>query len=418
MDLLDPIPLPDPLPPEILQALAAIRRRRDLATSDLWQRVGADVAERTDALAWGLPATPAPRPPRTFLRVASWNVQRGIRLDGIVAILRSHPSLADLDVLLLNEVDVGMGRSRNRHVAADIGQALGFAWVFGNSYLCLDRGDARDRRDGADGENTLAMHGNAILSRWPLVRAVNVPVHVTKDKFESSEKRLGAKKALWVEADTPVGRVAIGTAHLDSVASPDQRAAQLDDLLRSMDGMRHLPALVGGDFNTHTYDVRTLPRLARNLFLKTFRGAFAHGIYHYMHPWELYERPVFEALDAAGFEWRSFNDLSRGTMRYEVGSFDSESSVREQMPGLVVDLLRWKLKPWGGVTPLRMDWMAGRALRALADGEATDPDGRTSRAPSTAERPRVDGARLSDHDPLVVDIAPLPAGKPAQDAVP
>ena len=406
MDLLHPIPLPDPLPPDVIHTLAAIRRRRDLEASDTWRAVAGEVAARADALSYGRPSKPAPVPPRAFLRVASWNLQRGIRLDGIVAALQAHPALADLDVLLLNEVDAGMARSRNLDVAAAIGEALGFSWVFGNSYVCLDLGDARDRRDGAGGENTHAMHGNAILSRWPLVRAENVAVQVTKDKFHSSEKRLGAKKALWAEVDTPAGRLAVGTAHLDSVASPAQRAAQLRDLLSAMDMTRPLPALVGGDFNTHTYDVRSLPRLVRNLFLKAVRGAFPHTIHHYMHPWELYERPVFETLEAAGFDWRPFNDLSRGTMRYEVGSFDSESSVREQMPGVVVDLLRWKLRPWNGVVPMRMDWMAGRGLRALADGEVTEPGGRSSRSPTTAERPRWNGEKLSDHDPVIIDVVP------------
>jgi endonuclease/exonuclease/phosphatase family metal-dependent hydrolase len=409
MDLLHPIPAPEPLSPEVIRALAAIRRRPALEASGTWRAVAAEVTARTQALSYGRPGTPAPVPPRSFLRVASWNVQRGIRLDGILAILRTHPVLADLDVLLLNEVDLGMARSGNRDVAAAIGEALGFSWVFGNSYVCLDHGDARDRQDGAQGTNTHAMHGNAILSRWPLVRAENVPVHVTKDKFHSSEKRLGAKRALWAEVDTPVGRLAVGSAHLDSVASPGQRAAQLGDLLTAMEATRPLPALVGGDFNTHTYDIRSLPRLVRNLFLKAIRGAFPHTIHHYMHPWDLYERPVFQTLEAAGFLWQPFNDLSRGTMRYEVGQFDSESSLREQMPGVAVDLLRWKLKPWNGVVPMRMDWLAGRGARALSDGDLVDADGRTSRSPTTAPRPRWEGAKLSDHDPIVVDVVPVPA---------
>jgi len=408
VDLRDPIPLPAAMPPDVVRNLAAIRRRRALEASDLWRRVAADVRARTDALSYGVPATPAPRLPRSFLRVASWNVQRGIHAEGIVDILRTAPELADLDVLMLNEVDAGMARSGNRDVAAFLGEALGFAWAFGNSYLCLDRGDARDRKDGGDGENLLGLHGNAILSRWPLVRAVNVPVHVTKDKFHGAEKRLGAKKALWVEAHTPLGRVVLGSAHLDSVASPDQRAAQLRDLLADLPAAGSLPALVGGDFNTHTYDVGSPLRLARNLFLKAVRGAFPHGIHHYMHPWELYERPVFEALEAAGFDWRPFNDLTRGTMRYEVGSFDCESSVREQMPGVVVDLLRWKLRPWNGVVPLRMDWLAGRGLRALSDAEVVEADGRGSRSPTTVVRPSARGAKISDHDPLVADVAAAP----------
>jgi hypothetical protein len=45
-------------------------------------------------------------------------------------------------------------------------------------------------------------------------------------------------------------------------------------------------------------------------------------------------------------------------------------------------------------------------VRALADGERVDPDGRASRAPATVNRPHPRGLRLSDHDPVRVDVAP------------
>lgn len=385
------------------RSLAAFETRRDLEASPLWKELG-DVARRAcETFIHRVPDKPAPRPDRRFLRVVSWNIQRGLYLDALIAVLRSHPVLADLDALMLNEVDLGMARSGNRDVAWEIGQALGLEHVFGNSYLCLSFGDARD--GAPQGENAVGLHGNAIFSRWPIVAAQNVSIHVTRDKFQSSEKRLGAKRALWAELDTPLGRIVLANAHLDSVASPQQRATQLADLIASAT-RAGTPLLLGGDLNTHTYDIRTTGALLKNLWLKLVRGGFPHGVYHYMHPWELYETPVFAALDAADLDWRSFNDLTIGTLRYEVGTFDSESSVREHLPGIAVHILCWKLKPWNGVCPLRVDWLAGRGLRALAEGETVEADSRASGAPRSIVKPLHDGQRISDHDPILADVVP------------
>jgi hypothetical protein len=81
--------------------------------------------------------------------------------------------------------------------------------------------------------------------------------------------------------------------------------------------------------------------------------------------------------------------------------------VREHLPGIAVAILRWKLRPWNGVAPLHTDWFAARGLRALGDGERAEADGRVSQAPTVVERPRWQGQPISDHDPVVVDVAPV-----------
>ena len=49
--------------------------------------------------------------------------------------------------------------------------------------------DLGDKAQGAD--NEVGMHGNAILSRRPILRAETFTVAITRDKFESQERRLG-----------------------------------------------------------------------------------------------------------------------------------------------------------------------------------------------------------------------------------
>jgi endonuclease/exonuclease/phosphatase family metal-dependent hydrolase len=396
------VPLPAPLAADELAALRSVRGRSALVRSPVFRR-GADRIEAlSHALAYQRPAHPAARPDRGFLRAVSWNIERGHRLAGVIGMLQTHPALGDADVVLLNEVDVGMARSDNKNVAREVAEALGFEWVFGNSYLCLSHGDVRDR--GAGRANVESLHGNAIVSRWPILRAQNVDIAVTRDKFESSDKRLGHKKALWAEVQTPLGPIGFAAVHLDPYASPAQRAAQIGDVLSALRDHRLDRVLLGGDLNTNTYDLKTLPRLAWNVTAKMWRGGFPHALDHYMRPYELYERPVFAELEAHGFEYRAYNDLASGSVRYEVGSFDSESKVREHLPAVFADLLRYKLAPWGGVAPLKVDWFAGKRLRALAAGEVREPTGRQSLAPTVVERARWRGDWISDHDPIVVDV--------------
>lgn len=393
------------IPAEDMAVLGAIRTRRALLRSAVYAR-HADAIERiTYGMAHGKPARPAPRPARKFLRLVAWNIERGKLLDGIGAYVVSEPLLREADILLLSEVDVGMARSGNRDVARELGEALGFEYVFGNSYLCLSRGNVRDGAGEGAGarDNAIGLHGNAVLSRFPLVRAESFSVAISKDKFHSAEKRLGHKKALWAEVDTPLGRLPVCAVHLDSGTSPARRAAQMRDVL-DMLARRGLGerCVIGGDFNTNTYDVTSVPRIVWNVVSKLARGGVAHAMHHYVHPYERYERALFDELDASGFEYATLNAPGRGTTRYEVDSFDSESMVRDHLPEIAVKLLRWRLKPWNGVAPLKIDWFAGRGVRALGDGERVD--GRESRAPTSLEKPRWDGVLLSDHDPIVVDV--------------
>ena len=202
----------------------------------------------------------------------------------------------------------------------------------------------------------------------------------------------------------------MAVVHLDSGTSPARRALQLEDLLLKMRQPGHGErAVVGGDFNTTTYDLQTVPRLLWNLGQKLMRGGFAHAIRHYLEPYLLYERPIFDQLERYGFEYQSFNAPGVGTTRYEVDTFASESAVRDYLPQPAVWALRRGLAPWNGVAPLKIDWITARGVRPLSESEVReDGGGRISLSPVSWEKPSWHGRLLSDHDPLSPDIALLP----------
>ena len=202
-----------------------------------------------------------------------------------------------------------------------------------------------------------------------------------------------------------LGPLPLVAVHLDAYASAAQRGEQLRDVLQKVE-QRSLAGrvLLGGDLNANTYDAGSIGQLCLNVTRKLVRGGFPHAIHHYLHPYELYERPVFSLLEEQGFDYRSFNEMAVGTTRYEVGTFASESTVREQMPALAIKILRRKLRPWNGVAQLKVDWFCGRGLQVL-DGTGSRPKGGpASCAPTVVQRPTFDGTQLSDHDPILVDV--------------
>ncbi len=287
----DPLRRPPAIAPDVIAKLAMFSKRQKLLRTEFFR-------EHADALmnvGYALEYEPAPplegpSSPRDFLRVTSWNIQRGHAIDGIKAFLQEHAILRYADIILLNEVDLGMARSGNRHVAAEIVQ---------------------------------------------------------------------------------------------------------------------------------------------NVMKKLIRGGFPHAMYHYLHPEELYERPVFAELENAGFTYHDLNAPETGTTRHEVGDVESESTVLDKLPPIAVKILRHKLAPWGGVAPLKVDGFTGRGIAAAAaprsdanDEQKSDPplgaenkqdmeieaDGRSAQdlrksiLPTVIPRSEALGQRLSDHDPIVLDL--------------
>ncbi|MCW5828466.1 MAG: endonuclease/exonuclease/phosphatase family protein [Deltaproteobacteria bacterium] len=397
-----------PVVPEIRK----FRTRKALLASGLWKAHGLELERVADGIEYWLNPEPVRRPSRPFVRVAAWNIERGKRLEAVFGGL-GHELLQSADVLILNEADIGMARSGQRNIARLAAERMGMHYVFGNHYLCLDRGNPRDTlmlgKDGTvigargnlpDEENSLGLHGNAILTHFPVLCAENLPLHETKDKFRSSEKRFGVKKALWADIGTPHGPLTVGAVHLDSMASPARRARQLDDLLSRLNGVRAgKPVIVGGDWNTSTYDLQSPLHLAWNLLKKFLRGGFAHAVPSYMTPYEIYDREIFETAVRNGFAWREFNNLAQSTSLYDVDDPEAANIVRDQVGLIGVKLLRWRLAPWNGKAPLKVDWFSGRNLSPAGPEPASG-----ALAPLVLERFRPGGRKASDHDPVIADI--------------
>ena len=372
------------------RALRAIRTRKALERSALWAEIGGEVRRVLERVERGdrAPAPPARAARGRVLRAVAWNIQRGARLDELQRAVLAPP-FAGTDLLLLSEVDVGLGRSGNRNVARELAEALGMSYAFGVSYLALtdDIGD-----DSAGRENTLALSGAAVISRHPIGRVENIDLPELRDKFHSSQKRLGKKRALLAEIALPDGPLVVAACHFDSNASPAQRARQLGGVLDSVDRSGVARALVGGDLNTSTYDVSSTLALARDLLHKLLVTGFRATIEQYLTPEKGYERPLFDLLRARDFAVEGFNDRALGTYFYDLTDPYVLARSRKLVGRLLTRLLVRLLRPWNGCVPARLDWFAGRNVTPVA---------------ATVEHPRAaaDGRPLSDHAAVIVDVA-------------
>src|SRR5262249_53393847 len=128
------------------------------------------------------------------IRVVAWNIERGIRLDDVIRTLQEHPALAEAGVLLLSELDWGMARTDNRFVAHEIGSSLKMNYAFAPCYVALTKGAGVEKHAG--GENEESLHGNALLSRFPLHRVHSLALPNGKDKMKGAEKRIGSQRAV------------------------------------------------------------------------------------------------------------------------------------------------------------------------------------------------------------------------------
>jgi endonuclease/exonuclease/phosphatase family metal-dependent hydrolase len=369
-------------------ALRAIRTRKALERSALWTEIGGEVTRVLESVERGDRAVAPPKASgERMLRAVAWNIQRGARLDDLRRAVTAPP-FAGADVFLLSEVDVGLGRSGNLNVARELAEALGMSYAFGVSYLALtdDFGD-----DAGGRENTLALSGAAIISRYPIGRVENVDLPEIRDKYHSSEKRLGKKRAVLAEIELPSGPLAVAACHLDSNASPAQRAWQLGGVLDSIDRSGVARALVGGDFNTSTYDVSSTLALARDLLHKLLVTGFRATIDQYLTPEKHYERPVFDLLRSRAFAVEGFNDRALGTFFFDLNDPYVLDRSQKLVGRLLTRLLVRLLRPWKGCVPSRLDWFAGRNVTPVA---------------AAVERPRSgDGRPVSDHSAIIVDVA-------------
>ena len=388
----------------LVDRLKRFDRFEDLRRSEFYREQEAELRRLLDAPQ--VYEFPDARPRlRSFLRVVEWNIERGARLNGIIETLNEHPVLRFADLLLLNELDDGMIRSRNVNVALELGRALEAHAVFGAEYLELTKGAGDEA--GLAGENTRALHGNAILTRHQFENTHIIRLPRCENNFESKERRIGGRIGILLDLDVNGTRVVIGNTHLDVVNSPRCRGNQMRAMLRAVDERLNSSsirkAIVGGDLNTHTFARGTRFRSIKNTasILTSKREKLTKRL---RHP-ETSE-PAIREFAKFGFVIEGFNDR-QATSRTIVSNLDDSARLPRPMKWWVSR----RIPSQGLMLEFRLDWLAARGLQALKAGELVDEHtGTASVTAQTFSNLTHKGSPLSDHDPVVFDVAITPDG--------
>lgn len=257
-----------------------------------------------------------------FLRVVQWNIERGLEFEAIeavfedenkllamldkerfppgserrAALLAEAATLRQADVIVLNEVDLGVKRTNYYNVAARLAEKLKMNYAFGVEFvelspIHLDQKVAPENDGEKEILETIAvdparykgLQGTAILSRFPLENVRLVPFKTQPYDWYKSEKkgvsllekgkrelskrvflekilpevRRGGRTSLIAEiADPrlPGGRVTIAATHLENRTKPANRVKQLKELLGELREIDH-PVILAGDMNTSTSDL-------------------------------------------------------------------------------------------------------------------------------------------------------------------
>jgi endonuclease/exonuclease/phosphatase family metal-dependent hydrolase len=204
--------------------------------------------------------------PPSALRVVNWNINRGLKLQGIVEFLAN----ANADLILLQEVDLNARRTHRLNIAREIAKALKMNYVFAREFQELTQGSAVSP----------AFHGQATLSPWPLLNSRIIRFerqshfwnpHWFLPEVVPFQERIGGRLALVTQIQIAEQAVVSYNLHLESRANDDLRCSQLRETLDDVARYRvDLPIVLAGDLNLE------VPRTAASgLFAGAqFRDAF------------------------------------------------------------------------------------------------------------------------------------------------
>jgi len=206
------------------------------------------------------------------IRIVSWNINRGLQLDGILDFLTK----ASADLILLQEVDVNARRTHHRNIAREIAQALQMNYVFGCEFEELTQG----------GHNSAAYHGQATLSRLPIANSRILQFRSqsgfwrprwfipTIPKFQ---RRLGARMALVSHIDCFPKHIVAYNVHLESRGGDTLRCSQLTEILDDVQQYdAGIPLVIAGDFNFDLSREPAVSKIGRAPFDSPFKNGNVH----------------------------------------------------------------------------------------------------------------------------------------------
>lgn len=379
---------------DYLEVLARFSSTGQLQKSLLYRSLKAEIEQLMGGRESGTFAPPNGTKKKSFYRMVAWNIERGINLDAICEILGSHPEISMGDLFYLTEADFGMARSGNKNVTQELARRLELNYLYAPGYLNLSKGNSIEGH--YEGMNEVGLHGNALLSRYPLENFRTLRLKNCRDKMRGREKRIGSQIALMADVRLPEKTITAVVVHLDAHSSQRQRAHQMKTVLDSIQD-NPFPVLLAGDLNTNCYNTRHGLFAFFGFWNKVFRGVDDVIDNHYPYPDRYYDRWLFKTLRKYQFDYEHFNETGVGTLHYHVEDVAQNRLIQEVVPAWCRRIMEETLRRHGGSVSLKLDWFAAKGLKVASESVG-------------ATRPRVIpklksmAGRISDHDPILVDV--------------
>lgn len=371
--------------------LAKIQNSKALKKSPLFHRLKPEIQQILKGYETGFFAHKSDQIKKDSYRALCWNIERGIEFEGILHHLENHPDLSKADILLLPETDLGMARSKNRNIAKELAQALRLNYYFVPTYINLCKGNGTEIH--FEGDNTLGIHGNAILSRYPLEDFHQISLHNNKDKMKGKEKRLGNQQALACNVILPQGKTRVICAHLDAHSSKRHRRDQMRTILKYVSKLPPLPTLFGGDLNTTTYNSSKAFWAIYGFWVRVAMGVRYVIANHYPYPDRMFEKGLFKSFEEYGFDYKNWNEPGACTLHYSVEDLKKIKNLKDIIPNWCFKFIDWALSKNNGRCSFKIDWFAAKDLQLAPNS-----------SPKVIPCPKYKDKECSDHDAVVVDF--------------
>jgi len=161
-----------------------------------------------------------------------------------------------------------------------------------------------------------------------------------------------------------------------------------------LDTLAPLPTIIGGDWNTTTFNSQSPTRAIMGYWRRVFMGPKNIAKNHLPHPERYFERPLFRDLESRGYNYEDLNEIGAGTLHYHVESIEKNTNLRDWVPGWCFPFIFWAAGRVGGSVSGRLDWFAGKEIeiargsKPINIGDLADPE----------------GIPLSDHDAIALDF--------------
>ena len=102
-----------------------------------------------------------------------------------------------------------------------------------------------------------------------------------------------------------------------------------------------MPTLIGGDWNTTTFNAQTATRAILGYWRRVMMGIKNVAKNHFPHPDRYFEKALFNDLESRGYDYQSLNEIGVGTLHYHIESIEKNTNLRDWVPEWCFKFIFW-----------------------------------------------------------------------------